>query len=148
MTLGRFLRRLCVVLTLAGIAVWCLTQWVAIPWVVDGPSMEPTLFAGDCVLVDLWTFRRRPPRVGEIVVVRGPAEQVLVKRIGPEPYPGADPYPAPVLVPEGLERAFVVLGDNAAESDDSRAFGRVPARRIRGRVAWRYWPLSRAGAIE
>lgn len=148
MSPGSFLRRLCVVLALAGILILSVTQWIVTPWVVDGPSMEPTLLAGDCVLVDLWTFRSRLPRPGEIVVARGPGEQDLVKRIGPEPYPGADPYPAPVFAPEPLEPAFVLLGDSPARSDDSRAFGRIPARRIRGRVAWRYWPLSRAGAIE
>ena len=145
---GQFLLRLCIVLTAAGVAVWGLTQWVVIPWVVDGPSMEPSLLEGDCVLVDLWTFRRRPPRQGEIVVVRGPGERVLVKRIGREPGPGAEPYPEPVLAHDPREPSFLVLGDNPRQSDDSRAFGRVPAHRIRGRVAWRYWPLSRAGPIE
>jgi signal peptidase I len=40
------------------------------------------------------------------------------------------------------------LGDNAAASNDSRAFGVIPSRRIRGRVVWRYWPPSRTGVIE
>jgi len=145
---GRFLRQLCIVLAVAGLIVWGLTQWIVIPWVVEGPSMEPTLMEGDRLLVDLWTYRGRLPRPGEIVVARGPGDQYLVKRIGPEPYPGADPYPPPVLVPNPLEPAFVLLGDNPVRSGDSRAFGRIPASRIRGRVAWRYWPLSRAGSIE
>lgn len=148
MNLARFLRHLCLVLTLTGLGVWSLTRWVVLPWVVEGPSMEPTLRAGDRVLVDLWTFRNRPPRRGDVVVVRGPGDEDLVKRIGPEPYPGDDSYP-PAVVPAGpLEHSFVVLGDNPAQSNDSRAFGRIPAHRVRGRVAWRYWPLSRAGSIE
>lgn len=148
MSPGTFLRRLCLVLALAGAFVWSVTEWVVIPWVVDGPSMEPTLLAGDCVLVDLWTFRSRPPHVGEIVAAVGPGDENLVKRIGPEPDPSADPYPAPVVAPSASEPGFVLLGDNPSRSDDSRAFGRIPASRIRGRVAWRYWPLSRAGTIE
>jgi len=146
--LVRFFRQLCVVLALAGFSVWGLTRWVVIPWVIDGPSMEPTLLAGDRVLVDLWTYRRRLPSRGEVVVARGPGEQDLVKRIGAEPYPGANPYPASILVADPLEPSFVLLGDNPTQSYDSRAFGRVPAHRLRGRVAWRYWPLSRAGRIE
>ena len=30
--------------------------------------MEPTLVPGDRVLVDLWTYRQRPPEPGEIVL--------------------------------------------------------------------------------
>lgn len=111
--------------------------------------MEPTLAAGDHVVVDLWSFRSRAPRPGEIVVIRGPGDQDLVKRVGREPYPGTTLYPPAALPSDSpLEPMFIVLGDNPANSVDSREFGRVPLHRIRGRVAWRYWPLSRAGPIE
>jgi signal peptidase I len=149
MTAARFLRELCVVLALAGLVLWALTKWVAIPWVVEGPSMEPTLYDGDRVIVDLWSLRGRPPRTGDVVVIAGGDDQDLVKRVAAEPYPGNDPYPPAQLAPDSpLEPAFVVLGDNPGQSRDSRTFGRVPRHRIRGRVAVRYWPLSRIGAIE
>ena len=145
----RFLRDLCFVLAGTGLAVWGITRWVAIPWVVLGPSMEPTLRDGDRVLVDLRTLRGRLPRPGDIVVVSGPGDEDLVKRVGREPYPGNDPYPIPMVAADSpLEPTFVGLGDNPAESLDSRAFGRLPRHRIRGRVVWRYWPLSRWGSIE
>lgn len=145
----RFLRDLCLVLACVGFVVWGVTRWLVIPWVVEGPSMEPTLREGDRVLVDLWTLRRRLPRPGDIVVVAGPGEVDLVKRIAREPYPGNDPYPSSALSTDSpLEPAFVVLGDNAAQSLDSRDFGRLPRHRIRGRVLWRYWPLSEWGSIE
>jgi signal peptidase I len=145
----RFLRELCLVLVCVGCAGWALTHWVVIPWVVLGPSMEPTLEDGDRVLVDLWTLSRRPPNLGEVVVFTGPSDEDLVKRIAREPYPGQDPFPPPVLVAKSpLELTFGVLGDNPDSSRDSREFGRVPQHRIRGRVIWRYWPLSRAGRIR
>ncbi|MHB1133820.1 MAG: signal peptidase I [Chloroflexota bacterium] len=37
---------------------------------------------------------------------------------------------------------YYVLGDNRANSLDSRSFGPVPASRILGRVVLRYWPLD------
>ena len=149
MSPGRFLRDLCVVLLCVGCVVWGVTHWLVIPWVVLGPSMEPTLREGDRVLVDLWTLRRRLPRTGDIVVVSGPGDEDLVKRIAREPYPGKDAYPDSTLAKDSpLESTFVVLGDNPERSLDSRSFGRIPRHRIRGRVVWRYWPLSRRGSIE
>jgi signal peptidase I len=149
MSLGRFLRDLCLVLACVGFVIWGVTRWLVVPWVVAGRSMEPTLSEGDRVLVDLWTLRRRLPRQGDVVVASGPGDEDLVKRVAKEPYPGSDPYPAALLAPDSsLEPTFVVLGDNLPESRDSRSFGRLPRHRIRGRVAWRYWPLSRWGPIE
>jgi signal peptidase I len=149
MSPARFLRELCVVLACVGLVLWGVTRVLVIPWVVAGPSMEPTLADGDRVLVDLWTLRGRLPRPGEIVVASGPGDEALVKRVAREPYPGNDPYPIPILAADSpLEPTFVVLGDNPDDSRDSRAFGRLPRHRIRGRVVWRYWPLSRWGSIE
>ncbi len=108
------------------------TECLVRPWVVAGPSMEPTLFAGDRVLVDRWTFRHRTPRTGELVLVVEETGGMLVKRVV-----AADPR----------EKTFQVLGDNLAASRDSRHFGSVGRDRVRGRVVWRYWPLSRLGAL-
>jgi signal peptidase I len=144
-----FLRDLVVVLAVSGAVVWSATQWIAIPWTVSGSSMDPTLRDGDRVIVDLVTLRRRPPRVGDIVVFAGPGADDLVKRVARDPSPGMDTLPPAVLPPESaLEPTYVVLGDNPPESSDSRAFGRVPRHLIRGRVVWRYWPPSRLGPIE
>jgi len=149
MSPARFLRDLCLVLVAVGCVVWGVTRWLMIPWVVAGPSMEPTLQEGDRVLVDLITLRGRLPRTGEVVVLSGPGDEDMVKRIAREPYPAEAPYPASILAPYSpLEPDFGVLGDNPDQSRDSRAFGRVPRHRIRGRVAWRYWPLSRLGPIK
>jgi signal peptidase I len=145
----RFLRDLVVVLGVAGCAVWAVTHWLLIPFVVSGPSMQPTLWDGDRVLVDLSTLRGRVPRPGDVVVLSGPRGDNLVKRVAQAPYPGNDPYPPAAMALESpLELAFVVLGDNLAESLDSRAFGPVPRHCIRGRVCWRYWPLTRFGSIR
>jgi inner membrane protease subunit 1 len=38
-----------------------------------------------------------------------------------------------------------VRGDNEAASTDSRHFGPVPRRAVRGRVLYRYGPPARAG---
>jgi len=65
----------------------------------------------------------------------------------PEPYlskPDAANSPA-LRVPAG---SYFVLGDNRAESDDSRAFGAVPRTAIIGRAQLVVWPLNRAALIR
>jgi signal peptidase I len=46
------------------------------------------------------------------------------------------------------EDEYFVLGDNAANSHDSRFFGPVPRKSIIGRVTRIYWPLNRVNALE
>ena len=89
--------------------------------------MEPTLRAGDWIVV---ASLGRPPRVGEIVLVRDPRdpENVMLKRVA--------------AVSDG---ACTVLGDRSEESTDSRTFGPVPLANVLGRALFRYGPITRMG---
>ncbi|HWH31677.1 MAG TPA: nickel-type superoxide dismutase maturation protease [Egibacteraceae bacterium] len=95
---------------------------------VTGASMAPHLLPGDRLVV----LRTRRVRPGDIAVAADPRDpsRPLVKRV-------AD-----------IQGAGVVLvGDNAAASTDSRAFGPVPRERLRGRAVYRYAPSERAGLL-
>src|SRR3972149_8207117 len=72
-------------------------------------SMEPTLRAGDHVLVYRWAYRRTRPRSGDVVVLRDPedADRYLVKRV------------AETKPPDRV----VVLGDNRPGGRGSRHVG-------------------------
>jgi signal peptidase I len=145
----RFVRDLTIVLVVIVGLVFLLTRWVAIPWVVAGGSMEPTLQAGDRVLVDLRSYRGRSPRRGEIALIRGPGNRMLVKRLAAGPVtPDEIPLRSVFAARESDEGWFTVLGDHVAASEDSRSFGPVPRHRFVGRVIWRYWPLTRMGSIR
>jgi nickel-type superoxide dismutase maturation protease len=89
--------------------------------------MEPALRAGDWIIVSRLS---RPPRVGEIVLVRDPrdAENLLLKRVA--------------SVETG---ACTVLGDHPDESTDSRTFGPVQFGSVLGRAVFRYGPITRMG---
>jgi len=128
----RFLAVLAVSLAAVAVFILAVARWIAVPATVVGPSMEPTLRAGDRVIVDLWTFRRRAPEPGEIVLFRGPGDLPMVKRV------------VRVEVEVGIE----VVGDAPGRSRDSREFGPVPLGNVRGRVVWRYWPPSGWGPIR
>lgn len=80
-------------------------------------SMEPAIKEGSYVIVWRWASRFNE---GDIVVLRHPAKDMwIVKRIK--------------SVDNGMA---YVLGDNAAESEDSRKFGSVDAKMILGKVAF------------
>jgi nickel-type superoxide dismutase maturation protease len=111
-----------------------LDQFVSV-WKVAGVSMEPALREGDRVLVDVWSYRRRPPRIGEVALLVAPAGVPVVKRVATAPIDAAAPG------------TTWVLGDSPDASGDSRKFGAVPDSRFRGRVVWRYWPPARFGAV-
>ncbi|EXG82802.1 S26 family signal peptidase [Cryptosporangium arvum] len=126
----------------AGAGWWVLRRGFVVV-AVSGESMLPTFRPGDRVLV-----RRRPlhrVRRGQVVVLAPPAElralpgnpPWLIKRAVALP---GDPLPAGVGTPAGHRGdrvppgRFVVLGDNAGHSYDSRRAGAFPAGSLLGVV--------------
>ena len=53
-------------------------------------------------------------------------------------------FPGTIVVPAG---DVYMMGDNRADSEDSRFWGPVPRAWLIGQVFFAYWPLSRFGTI-
>ncbi|NLA57291.1 MAG: signal peptidase I [Firmicutes bacterium] len=152
------------------LALFIIT-FIAQSFIVQGRSMEPTLFDGERLLVDKLTYRFRPPRAGEIVVFRYPADpsRKFIKRIIGVPgdeimirdtvvYVNGKPLKEDYITaptygdwgPRKVPRnSYFVLGDNRNNSDDSRFpdVGFVGRELIMGRAVARYWPLPAIGII-
>jgi signal peptidase I len=168
---ARFLRWRSVaslVLQLAVLSLLIVAFFMRLPQ-VSGLSMEPLIHSGEYVLINTFAYRLGAPRRGEIVAFRheGDAREVFIKRVigvagdriridrGRVYVNGAkldEPYvrdPDGRSVPEiTVPPSFVyVLGDNRANSEDSRSFGAVSDDRLIGRAVAGVWPPSMLGVL-
>lgn len=95
--------------------------------------MIPALSPGERVLFDRLAYVRGEPRVGDIVLARHPARRGvrMIKRV----------------TEATDEDGYVLLGDNAEESTDSRTLGPFRRGDIVGRAWVVYWPPERFRVI-
>ena len=155
--------------TLAVVAVLLIPirLWVAEPLRIVTASMEPTLTPGEHVLAWKLPALEPPLHRGDLVAFEHGPGPLYVKRVVGvggdrvalrdgrlfvngravrEEYAAPDRidsvYFGPVVVPDG--KVFV-MGDNRANSWDSRAFGPVARDDLRGRVVAVLWPPSKLG---
>lgn len=139
-------------------------------WIPSG-SMIPTLQINDRVLVNKFIYRFTEPKPGDVVVfssvddrntdlikrvvaVAGDRVAVRTGRLFIDGKPQKEPFTnkkfpdrsfsAPITVPKGH---VFVMGDNRANSSDSRVFGPLPKENIEGEAFLRFWPLGRIGPL-
>jgi len=119
--------------------------------------MAPALLPGDWLLLD--PTCRRWPRPGMIVVIREPGSGALaIKRVAARggrkgaarrEDGGAGAGERPGGPPQHLgTREAWLLGDAAAASIDSRAYGPVDADALVARAWFRYGPRRRIGRLR
>ena len=129
---------------------------------VESVSMQPTLFAGNFVVVNKLAYQIGEPKRGDIVVFEyppDPKQDPYIKRViglpgeqvqiadGKvkingvqiyEPYLASDtPQGGEWTVPD---ESLFVMGDNRKNSSDSRSWGVVPFENVIGKAVVVYWP--------
>ena len=145
---------------------------------IPSGSMRPTLLEGDKLFVNKFVYRFHPPQRGDIVVFKYPEDpkKDFIKRLvaqageiveirdgkiyvdgkplndprnfGKFYYYNHDPFGGPHEKVKVPERSYFVLGDNSANSTDSRFWGFVPKKNILGKAIFRWWPPRRMGPVR
>lgn len=156
-------------IVIAAFIIVPVRAWVAQPFIVSGPSMEPTFRDTEYLIVDEFSYHFREPKRGEVVVFRNPEDhskffikrviglpgetlairdnKVFITRAGTTEELG-EPYLAEALTTpnktlEVGEDQYFVMGDNRLFSSDSRRWGFLPRELIIGRALVRLWPPTR-----
>lgn len=113
---------------------------------IHGHSMSPQLHPGELVLVNERAYRLHPPHRGDVVAARPTALEgrALVKRLVGLPYDHVEVEGRRWQLGGGQ---FFLLGDQRADSMDSRTFGPVSRQELLGPVSKRIWPWQRHGAL-
>lgn len=135
-------------------------------YMVEGPSMRPTLISGERLVVNKFLYRFKEPQRGEVVVFRYPRDpsRDFIKRVIAIPGDTIEVkdgrvilngqvlnenyilektrgnYPA-ATVPKGH---IFAMGDNRNNSEDSRFkdVGFVPYELIKGKAMVIFWPFD------
>ena len=136
---------------------------------VVGPSMNPTLKEGDVLIVNKLLYRIGKIQRNDIVVL-SQEEKYMVKRVVGLPgehieykdnyvYVNGEKFKEPFIdsdkvktedfkledlgydkIPDGM---YLVLGDNRIDSKDSRDFGLIKKKQIKGKAWLRIWPVNK-----
>jgi signal peptidase I len=143
---------------------------------VSGLSMEPHIHSGEYVLINTFAYRLRTPRRGDIIAFRhdgalraaqDDTRAIFIKRVVGLPgdrirIDRGQVYVDGVKLDEPYVRhpdnrtfgeitvpasSVYVLGDNRAESEDSRFFGPVADNQLIGRAVAGIWPPRVLGSL-
>ena len=139
-------------------------------WIPSG-SMIPTLEIGDRVFVNKFIYRFTEPERGDIIVFESVdnSDEDLIKRVvgvpgdkiavrGGKLFVNGEPQKEPYTNKKLSDRSsyakttvpknhVFVMGDNRANSADSRVFGPLPEKNIEGEAFLRFWPPDRIGLV-
>lgn len=165
-SLGEEIKDWVVSILIAVVLAFFIRYFIVELYMVEGPSMRPTLVNSERLVVNKFIYRFKEPQRGEILVFKYPRDQSrdFIKRVIAVPGDSIElkegrvfvngqllnetyilertkgSYPLST-VPEGH---VFVMGDNRNNSEDSRFkdVGFVPYTLIKGKAVMVFWPLD------
>ncbi len=146
------------------VVVVLIRTFLVTPGIVNGSSMEDTLFNNDLVIINKIGLKGGIDRF-DIVVIDF-EDSAIIKRVIGLPnekveykdnklYINDKLMETPIdfeatnnFILEADENQYIVLGDNRNVSKDSRVIGPVSIDNIKGIVGFRIFPFSKFGEIK
>ena len=166
MEIGKEVRDWVVSISAAIILALMIRTFIVELYVVDGPSMKPTLQHEERLVVNKFIYRVREPQKGEIVIFRYPRDpsRDFIKRVIATAGDTIEIKEGRVYVNDQLQRedfilektrseypkatvpegTIFVMGDNRNNSEDSRFsdVGFVPLDLVKGKAILIFWPVD------
>lgn len=165
-SLGEEIKDWVVAILIAVVLAFFIRYFIVELYLVEGPSMRPTLENHERLVVNKFIYRFKAPERGEVLIFKYPKDQSrdFIKRVIAVPGDTIEikdgrvfvngelqnetfilsktrgSYPL-ATVPEGH---VFVMGDNRNNSEDSRFadVGFVPYDLIKGKAIMVFWPLD------
>lgn len=156
-------------------AIYALVNLATVRYFIDGPSMQPSFYEGQFLVVSRVTYLIGQPERGDVVVFNAPNNDVedppLIKRLIGMPGDSIELRDTQVYINGALldepyikeacranrcpdeswqlaSDEYFMMGDNRNNSRDSRVFGPVSRDRLIGEAFIRYWPPTDWGIVE
>ena len=165
-SLGEEIKDWVVSIVIAVVLAMIIRTFVVELYLVDGPSMRPTLQHAQRLVVNKFIYHFRAPEKGEVLIFRYPKDpsRDFIKRVIAVPGDTIEIKDGNVFVNGELQNEdyilskcrgdypkstipeghIFVMGDNRNNSEDSRYRGVdfVPHRLVKGRAIVAFWPID------
>ncbi|MBU1043684.1 MAG: signal peptidase I [Candidatus Omnitrophica bacterium] len=164
-------------LLIAFVLAMIIRTFVVQAFKIPTGSMRMTLIEGDRILVNKFIYKFREPKRGEVIVFKYPEDTKLafIKRLIGLSNESLEIKNGRIFINDNIiddknltknyyynrgdfgevdqkieipEDALFALGDNSANSRDSRYWGFVPKKNLIGKAMVVYWPPYRMRIIE
>jgi signal peptidase I len=149
---------------------WTIRNNIARTYRIPSSGMAPTLLLGDYLIADMRVYRSQRPQRGDVIIFefpKDPSKDYIKRVIGIEgekvevienkiyindkifndpwgcitgDYSAIDTS-GPVVVPKD---SLFVLGDNRNNSMDSRHWGFVDIKKVKGKALYLYWAKNKS----